>query len=221
MLNKVLVADGFDCISLSIGQILKQYSIFETDYAKYHDDTYLKIKRAIFDKVPYSLLISDLNFKTDHRNTKLNSGEELLTAIKKIQPDIKIIVFSEEMKSFRIKSLYKDYNINAFVYKGGNSVIELDKAIQTIFIDGIEKPSLKFETLSHKSLVDIREYDIFLMKSISNGLILDEISKNFKKSGIHPNSASSIEKCINNLRAHFNAKNKVHLIAIAKDLGLI
>jgi two-component system, NarL family, captular synthesis response regulator RcsB len=221
MLNKVLVADSFDCISLSVGQILKQHSIFETDYAKYYDDTYLKIKRAIYDKVPFNLLISDLDFKTDCRKTKLNSGEELILAIKKIQPDIKIIVFSEEMKSFRIKSLFKDYNINAFVYKGRNSVIELDKAIQTIFVDSIEKPSLKFETLSHKSLVDIREYDISLLKSISNGLTLDEISKNFKKLGIHPNSGSSIEKCINSLRIHFDAKNKVHLIAIAKDLGLI
>jgi hypothetical protein len=65
MTNKVLVADSFDGISLYIGQIMEQHSVSETDHTKYHDDTYLKIKKAIFDKVPYNLLISDLNFKTD------------------------------------------------------------------------------------------------------------------------------------------------------------
>jgi two-component system capsular synthesis response regulator RcsB len=69
MTNKVLVADSFDGIDLCVGQILKQHSVPETDYTKYHDDTYLRIKRAVYDKAPYNLLISDLNFKTDYRNT--------------------------------------------------------------------------------------------------------------------------------------------------------
>jgi hypothetical protein len=132
MTNKVLVADSFDGISLYIGQIMEQHSVSETDHTKYHDDTYLKIKKAIFDKVPYNLLISDLNFKTDYRNTTLSSAEELILVVKKIQPDIKIIVFSEEVKSFRIKSLLQNYQINSFVHKGMNSIIELDKAIETI-----------------------------------------------------------------------------------------
>ncbi len=221
MTNKVLVADYFDCISLSVKQILEKSDVFETNEAKYCDEAYLKIKRAISDNIPYNLLICDLNFKTDHKNTNLNSGEELISAIKKLQPDIKIIVFSDEVKSFRIKSLFKNYNINSFVYKGRNSVIELDKAIQAIFVEEIKNPSLEIEALNHKSLVNIRERDISLIKLISNGYTLSEISKDFKKSGINPNSESSIEKWINKLRIHLNAKNKVHLIAITKDLGLI
>ena len=221
MANKVLVADDFDCMSLSVRQILKQHSIFRTDFTKYHDDTFLKIKKAINDKVPYNLLISDLNFKTDHRNTKLNSGEELISAIKKIQPNIKIIVFSEEVKSFRIKSLFKDYNINAFVYKGRNSVIELDKAIQDTFSEDNKVALKAFENQNNKITIDIEEFDISLLKLLSIGLRLNEISKEFKKIDINPNSESSIEKWINKLRIYFNAKNNVHLIAISKDLGLI
>lgn len=221
MTNKVLVADGFDGIGLCVGQILKQHSVSETGYTKYYDDTYLKIKKAIFDKVPYNLLISDLNFKTDYRNTTLNSAEELILAVKKIQPDIKIIVFSEEVKSFRINSLFKNYHINAFVHKGRNSVIELDKAIQTLLVKGTKNPTLEYEALRHMSLVDVREYDISLLKLISHGYTLDEISKDLKKFGVNPNSKSSIEKCINKLRTYFNAQNIVHLIAITKDLGVI
>jgi two-component system capsular synthesis response regulator RcsB len=221
MTNKVLVADGFDGIGLCIGQILKQHSVSETDYTKYHDDTYLRIKRAVYDKTPYNLLISDLNFKVDYRDTKLNSAEELIVAIKKIQPNIKIIIFSEEVKSFRIKSLFKDHNINAFVYKGRNSILELHKAIETIFVEDTKHTSLELEALQHRSLVDVREYDISLLKLISYGYTLDEISKSFKNTGLTPSSESSIEKSTNKLRTYFNAKNKVHLIAITKDLGLI
>jgi len=220
MYNKVLVADGFDGVSMCVDQILKKRSVCETNDVKYCDDAYLKIKRAIYDNVPYNLLISDLNFKKDHRNTKLNSGEEMISAIKKLQPDIKIIVFSDEVKSFRIASLFKNHNINAFVYKGRNSVVELEKAIQAVFVEEI-KPVSEFESLYHKSTVDITEFDISLLKLLSLGYTLKEISKDFKKLKINPSSESSIEKCINKLRIQFNTRNTVNLIAVIKDLGLI
>lgn len=221
MTNKVLVADDFDGISLFVEQILKERSVCETTDAKYCDEAYLKIKKAIYDNVPYNLLISDLNFKKDHRNSRFKSGEELIAATKKLQPDIKIIVFSEEVKSFRIKSLFRDYNINAFVHKGSCSLSELEKALQVIFSEDKTTPSLEFDNLRYQSLIDIEEYDITLLKLESNGYTLDEISLCLKKMGITPNSKSSIEKGINRLRIQFNAKNTVHLIAIAKDMGLI
>jgi DNA-binding NarL/FixJ family response regulator len=221
MTNKVLVADDFDGISLFVEQILKERSVCETTDAKYCDEAYLKIKKAIYDKAPYKLLISDLNFKRDHRNSRFKSGEELISAIKKLQPDIKIIVFSEEVKSFRIKSLFRDYKINAFVHKGSYSSSELEKALQDIFSEDKPTPSSEIDPLRNQSLIDIEEYDIRLLKLQSNGYSLNEISICLKKMGVSPNSKSSIEKSINKLRIQFNAKNTVHLIAIAKDLGLI
>jgi hypothetical protein len=59
----------------------------------------------------------------------------------------------------------------------------------------------------------------FLLKLLSNGYILEEISREFKNTGIIPNGSSSIEKRINKLKIYFKANNNVHLIAIAKDLG--
>jgi hypothetical protein len=58
------------------------------------------------------------------------------------------------------------------------------------------------------------------LKLLSNGYILEEISKEFKNMGIIPNGSSSIEKRINKLKIYFS-NNNVHLIAIAKDLGLV
>jgi len=163
-----------------------------------------------------------LSFKSDHRENKLTCGDELIEAVKKIQPDIKIIVFSIEDKSYRIKSLFNNLGINAYISKGRKSIPELKNAIESIF--KTEEKNISSElahVLNDKSLLEIETYDISLLKLLSNGCTLDEISITFKNSGIIPNGSSSIEKRINKLKIYFKANNNVHLIAIAKDLGLI
>jgi len=222
MFNKVIVAEDLDSISIAVVQALEELSIGEIHYAKYCDDAFLKIKKAIIEDTPYDLLISDLSFKTDHREDELKSGEELIAAVKKVQPSIKTIVFSIEDKSFRIKSLFNNLGINGYVSKGRNSIPELKKAILGIFNDDktILSPELSY-ALSDKTLLEIESYDIELLKLLAQGFILDEISLNFKKTEIIPNGSSSIEKRINKLKIYFKANNNVHLIAIAKDLGLV
>lgn len=222
MFKKVLAAEDFDSISITIEQAVTELSITEIHHAKYCDDAFLKIKKALHDEEPYDLLISDLSFKTDHRENKLTSGEELISAVKRIQPDLKIIVFSIEDKSFRIKSLFNDLGISAYVSKGRNSIPELKKTILEIYdndskilSDGLH------HALRDKSLIEIETYDIEILKLLSKGYILDEISSEFKTIGLTPNGSSSIEKRINKLKTYLKASNNVHLIAISKDLGLV
>lgn len=222
MFNKVLVAEDFDSISITVEQALAELAVPEIHHAKYCDDAFLKIKKALLDEAPYDLLISDLSFKRDHREDKLTSGEELIAAVKKVQPDIKIVVFTIEDKSFRIKSLFNDLGVNAFVSKGRNSIPELKKAIQGVFNNNTKIPSPELaHALRDKSLIEIEAYDITLLKSLSRGFTLEEIAVDFKTTGIIPNGSSSIEKRINRLKIFFKANNNVHLIAIAKDLGLV
>ena len=222
MFNKVLIAEDLDTISVAVIQALETLSIVEIHHAKYCDDAYLKIKKALHDNVPYDLLISDLSFKTDHRENKLTSGEDLIEAVKIAQPDIKTIVFSIEDKSFRVQSLFNNLGINAYVSKGRNSIPELQHTIQRIY-DNEDK--IVSTELSHamrdKSIFEIEVYDISLLKLLSKGHILDEIAERFKELGTTPNGSSSIEKRINKLKVYFKANNNVHLIAIAKDLGLV
>ncbi|MES2576462.1 MAG: response regulator [Bacteroidota bacterium] len=222
MFHKVLIAEDLDSISIAVVQALEEISILEIHHAKYCDDAFLKIKKALHDNQPYDLLISDLSFKPDHRENRLNSGEELIEAVKKAQPDIKTIVFSIEDKSFRIKSLFNNLGINAYVSKGRDSIPELKKAIQRIYNNEEIKPSAEIShALRDKSLFEIESYDISLLKSLSKGLTLEDISSEFKHSGIIPNGSSSLEKRINRLKIYFKASNNVHLIAITKDLGLV
>jgi DNA-binding NarL/FixJ family response regulator len=222
MFKKVLVAEDLDSISIAVVQALETLSIEVIQHSKYCDDAYLQIKKALHDNEPYDLLISDLSFKTDHRENKLTCGDELIEAVKKIQPDIKTIVFSIEDKSYRIKSLFNNLGINAYVSKGRNSIPELKNAVESIFkTDEKNISSGLTYTLNDKSLHEIEAYDISLLKLLSKGCILDEISVEFKNTGIIPNGSSSIEKRINKLKIYFKANNNVHLIAIAKDLGLV
>jgi len=222
MFNKVLIAEDLDTISVGVIQALNEISVIEIHHSKYCDDAFLKIKKALHDNVPYDLLISDLSFKPDHRDNRLTSGEELIEAVKKVQPDIKTVVFSIEDKSFRIKSLFKNQGINAYVSKGRDSIPELKKAIQRIYNNKeIELTSEIEYALRDKSLFEIESYDITLLKSLAKGFTLDDISTEFKDSGIIPNGSSSLEKRINKLKIYFKASNNVHLIAITKDLGLV
>ncbi|TDD75302.1 DNA-binding transcriptional response regulator [Flavobacterium caseinilyticum] len=222
MFKKILIAEDLDSISIAVTQALEEISIVEVHHAKYCDDAFLKIKKALHDNAPYDLLISDLSFKPDHRENRLTSGEELIEAVKKVQPDIKTIVFSIEDKSFRIKSLFNNHGINAYVSKGRESIPELKKAIQRINNNQENNYSDELSLiLRNQSLFEIEAYDIAILKSLSKGYTLDDISKEFKDSGIIPNGSSSLEKRINKLKIYFKASNNVHLIAITKDLGLV
>ncbi|WP_119792691.1 response regulator [Flavobacterium anhuiense] len=222
MFKKVLVAEDLDSISLAVVQVLEELQVPVIHHVKYCDEGLLKIKKALADNEPYDLLITDLSFKSDHRKVTLNSGDELIDAINKIQPNIKKIVFSIEDKSYRIKTLFNELGINAYVSKGRNSIAELRNAIESTFNneEKILSSDLSFN-FNDKALIEIESYDISILKLLSQGYILESISKEFKDLSITPNGTSSIEKRINKLKIYFKANNNVHLIAIAKDFGLV
>ena len=222
MYKKVLVAEDLDSISIAVIQVLEELKVPVIDHVKYCDDGILKIKKALNDNEPYDLLITDLSFKTDHRKVNLTSGEDLVEAINAVQPKLKKIVFSIEDKSYRIKSLFNDFKINAYVSKGRNSINELKKAIERTFQneERILSSDLSF-SFNDKTLIEIESYDISILKLLAQGLTLENISSEFKANSIAPNGTSSLEKRINKLKIYFKANNNVHLIAIAKDFGLV
>lgn len=222
MFKKVLVAEDLDSISIAVIQVLEDLNIPIIHHVKYCDDGLLKIKKGLMDNEPYDLLITDLSFKSDHRKITLTSGEDLIEAINEVQPQLKKIVFSIEDKSYRIKSLFYELGINGYVSKGRNSMNELRKAIEKTYKneEKILSSDLSF-SFNDKTLIEIESYDISILKLLAQGYILENISSEFKSSDITPNGTSSIEKRINKLKIYFKANNNVHLIAIAKDFGLV
>lgn len=221
MFKKVLIAEDFDSINIAVKQTLEQLGVEEIHYAKYCDDALLKYKKAFQDNEPYDLLISDLSFVADYRKVEIPSGEKLIEVIKKLNSDIKVIVYSVEDKSYTIKSLFEDQNIDAFVHKGRNSISQLKTAIESLLYGKkFISPELA-HVLNGKSTNEIDNYDIELLTHLACGVALEEMEPLFKKLNITPNSKSTIEKRVAKLKDYFKANNNIHLIAITKDLGII
>jgi two-component system, NarL family, captular synthesis response regulator RcsB len=222
MFSKVIIAEDLDSINLAVQEALIQLKITDLHITKYCDDALLKVKKGLQDNAPFELLVTDLSFKEDYRKDQLKSGEDLIEAIRALQPNIKIVVFSIEDKSYRIKSLFENQHIDAFVIKGRNSIPELKKAIETVYNTNEKyiSPDMAF-VLQDKIVNEIDDYDLELIKHLSVGVSQEEMESTFKELGITPNSKSTIEKRLNKLKIYFKAKNTVHLIAITKDLGLI
>ncbi|PVH27026.1 helix-turn-helix transcriptional regulator [Sphingobacterium corticibacter] len=57
----------------------------------------------------------------------------------------------------------------------------------------------------------LTKFEKLLIKKLSEGKSQREVSEELYKEGIKPNSLSSIEKYISDLRAKFGAKNMFHL----------
>lgn len=222
MFTKVLIADDIDFNDLGAVQVLNELDVAEIQFAKYCDEALLKVKKANFDGTPFQLLISDLSFKADHQLNKLNSGEELIAAVKKECPTIKVIVFSIEDKAHRIKLLFDALHVDGYVLKGRNTIYDLKRAIQKAYKEEQENisPELLY-VLQDMTTTEINNYDVQLIKYLSKGISQENMETVFKEEGISPNSKSSIEKHINKLKIYFKANNTVHLVAIAKDLGII
>ena len=155
------------------------------------------IKRNLADtstKEIYDTLLVR-NFKEDYLQGETTSGELLITKVKKIQPHLKIIVFSVEDKPFRIQNLYNNLKIQGYVWKNRNGLKELKKAIYNAFNGGDFYISPELKSAIHpKKAIEITDSDIFLIKSLSKGLLQEEISKKLKEKGITPSSVSAIEK---------------------------
>lgn len=222
MFKKVIIAEDLDAMNLGIQQVLKDLNILDFQHSKFCDEAFLKIRASIHQNQPYDLLISDLSFKTDHRKTEIATGDELIQKVRALQPTIKIIAYSVEDKGYRIKSLFENAGVDAFVSKGLNSIEELKKAINLIFTSDTKYISPEVASaLQDKNNYEIDDTDIQILKYLSAGSSQDEIIEIFKNSDIKPNSKSAIEKRLSKLKDFFKANNTVHLVSITKDMGII
>jgi len=221
MFKKVLVSDDLGCTNEGVLSVIKSLKIKHAEQAQYCDDACLKIKRTQLDLDPFDLFITDLSFVKDHREQKYTSGKELIIALKKEYPHLKIIVYSVDDRLQKVRFLMNVHQTNGYVCKGRQGLVELENAIHAVYKNEIYvSPQLK-PALSPKNDLEIEDFDILLIKLLSNGLSQEEISAHFKNENRSPNSLSSIEKRLNKLRIQFKANNAIHLVSIVKDLGLI
>lgn len=222
MFKKVLVVEDLDSIGFGITQMLKQESkIPQVVQSLYCDDAHLKFLKAQKDEQPFDLVISDLSFKEDHRGGHIKSGAALIEILKQKEPGLKTVIYSVEDRSTKIRKLFENKQIDGYVIKGRYGLRNLVEAIREIDRGNTYSSPELAGFMHKKELFEIEDYDVMLLSHLSDGYTQEEIASNFKQKGISPSSISSIEKRLNRLKLELKAKNAIHLVSSAKDLGLI
>ncbi|WP_336717789.1 response regulator [Chryseobacterium mucoviscidosis] len=219
MFKKVLIAEDHEVRNLGVVNALTELQIPHFDFVNYCDDALQKIKAAATAD-SYDLLITDLSFDEDHIEQKVNSGQQLIEEVRKIQPSLKVIAFSIEKKPKIIDDLFKIHNINGFVSKGRNDGKDLRSTIKKVFSGETVIPQEILNSIRNTSF-EFTEYDVTLIELLAKGWKQGDIEKHFKENKITPDSKSAIEKRLNDLRYELGAKNNIELVVMCKDIGII
>lgn len=223
MFKKVLIAEDEEFLNISLRITLKELGITldNRDYVSYCDDALMRVKKAIQEGNPYELLITDLSFLEDSRKQEIPSGTELIRAVKEIQPDVSVLVFSVDHRKSTANLLFNDLGIDGYVPKTRGAATDFRLAINAIFKgEKYYSPNLrKIETDENKyNLTSIEKTIVTL---IAQGESQKEISSYLKTNKIKPSSLSSIEKTLNHLKIVLNVSTPVQLICFCKDRNMI
>ena len=221
MFEKVLIAEDHESISISVQKSLTDLGIvYDTrDYVYYCDDALSRIRKALAEGHPYELLITDLSFDEDVPQ-EISTGVELIKAVRAVQPDLKILVFSIENRWSVANGLMKDIGIDAFVPKARHDAKDLKAAIHALAEDKkYLSPQLKQSRVEQP--FEFSFFDKTIIGLLANGTAQKDIPFYLQKNEIKPAGLSSVEKRLNTIKTALNLSNNEQLIALCKDRKLI
>lgn len=221
MFNNVLIAENYVNSQVSAQDIVSELSISKVDHVCYCDDAFSKVQKALSKGDTYDLLITDLNFEDNHYLQQFRSGEDLIEVVKEVQPDIKVIVFSTDIKSSVIGRLFKERRIDAYVRKSKYETGDLKRAITAL------SKNEKYLAIDLKKSVrrvnsyEFSDYDIVLISLLAQGMLVKHIPFYLKNNNIKPCGLSSVEKRINQLRGILKVISNEQLVDFCKKTRLI
>ncbi len=222
MFKKVLIAEDHGITGSGVANTLKNLSIPKYVTVHYCDDAMLKIKAALLQNEPFDLLITDLSFKEDHRNRKIQSGEELIAEVRTMQPNIRILVYSVEHRVGKIRKLLETDKVDAFVGKERQDFKEIANALTEITKGKVyTSPHLKQMLRNSDNLLELDSYDILTLKLLAKGLKQEEIAAYFQEKKFPASSLRSIQDRLGKLKTLLAAKTPSQLVAQAIHKGFI
>lgn len=221
MFTKILIAEDYESSNISVQKALEDLKIINPRYVSYCDDALARVKMGLQENNPFELLITDLSFDEDHREQKINTGQALISAVRELQPNLKVIVFSVEKREVIIEKLFAEQHINGYVKKGREDVKDLKKAIKAVFNDQkYLSNDLKSKSPERNSF-EFSEYDTLLVSLLANGILLKNIPEYLKENNIKPASMSAVEKRLKEIKESLEINSNEQLIAFCKDFGII
>lgn len=221
MITKVLIAEDHESANISLQKTLEDLAIADTAHAYYCDDALSKIAIALKNGSSFDLLITDLYFEPDASKQTLSGGMELITAARKIQPGLKILVFSAESRPATIDLLYSQLDVDGFVRKARNDARELKEAISEIARYRRYFPRHIRQLIEKRNVYVFSEFDIRIITLLAQGMLQKDIPAYFQRNGIKPSGLSSIEKRLNQMKEALGFSKNEQLVAYCKDLGAI
>ncbi|WP_217606898.1 response regulator [Chitinophaga sp. GbtcB8] len=221
MITKVLIAEDHESANISLQKTLEDLAIVDTAHAYYCDDALNKVSIALKAGSSFDLLITDLYFEPDAREQTLSGGMELITAARKIQPGLKILVFSAESRPAIIDQLYSQLDIDGFVRKARNDARELKEAISEITRHRRYFPRHIMQLIEKRNVYAFSEFDIRIITLLAQGMLQKDIPAHLQQNGIKPSGLSSIEKRLNQMKDALGFSKNEQLVAYCKDLGAI
>lgn len=219
-IRRVLIVEDIDSIMLGLTTLLRDLPECVAHTSKTSQEAIRMIESSITEQQPYDLIITDLA-PIDNAGYAPRQGIDFVEKIKLLLPATRIIIYSAEKKPFLIYRLFINKLINGFIAKDRDSlnlfprVFRLFEAGHSTFISPQLQPMIDREANK-----EIEDYDIMLLELLAVGNTQSDISAILKERGA-TSSVSSIEKRINRLKILLEAQNTIHLIAIAKDTGII
>ena len=221
MIDKVIIAEDHEIANLSIQKAMEELRVQHIDYVYYCDDALNKIQTAKEKESAYDLLITDLYFEEDGTFQKIGGGFDLIRSVREVQPDIMILIFSAEHRPATIDMLFKNYSIDAYVRKARHDARELRLAVETLNKNQRYYPRSLGELVKKSNAFEFTEFDINIIRLLSQGYQQNEIPGYLKKHNIKPSSLSMIEKRLKQIRDELNISKNEQLVLFCKEVGVL
>jgi len=221
MFKKVLIAEDHEHANISVRKTLDDIGISKREFRTYCDDALALVQIAIRQDQPFDLLITDLSFDEDSNKQELAGGKELIKAVKAVQPDLKIIVFSLENNINLVDELFDDLHIDAFVRKARYDVDDLKRAIDAAANNKKYRSADLIRRKRIENSYDFKAFDIQILTLLCAGTPQKNIPAYLQENNIKPSGLSSVEKRLNAIKTSLNISSNEQLIAYCKDKKII
>ena len=221
MFKKVLIAEDHEHANISLRKTLDDLDIDQRDFRYYCDDALDLVEKAMRQENPFDLLITDLSFDEDKNIQKIKGGKELIRAVKAIQPDLKIIVFSVQNNISIVDELFENLHIDAYVRKARYDAADLRRAIDAVANHKKYRSADLMRNKRAENSYDFKTFDIQIITLLCDGVPQKNIPSHLREKNIKPAGLSSVEKRLNAIKTSLNISSNEQLIAHCKDHKII
>ena len=222
---KVLIVDDVDSITIAMTMIINKLKISNFQItlvsAKSYQECLTVFNRELKSDFPVDLVIMDLNLGGGSQTIFHHEGELLLQELKKINPNLKSIVYSQYDEPLTIRRVLKTTGADSYIIKGPQSMVDVRKAIIEIFVYGNNYYS---EGIYFKDQTPVRlgEDHKTIIHLMSKGYSVAGISKILADDpDFDGASPRSIQRKIKTIRGILKIDKNKDLIPTLKEMGII